>query len=312
MDFISALSGKSPSTTGAGSEGALTKGPFNCLRPITDLNNALVSYLLTGLAGFSTPAGHIGPNVRVDHDISLLIPEIWCRLSPAERAPKFLIEEQLLEKLEDYEFQGQLIPASRLGWRITPRFIRRFAGRVFDNPNKVFDTAMLQPESQDQAAFADGVLHIAEAQRKIALRYFEDGSAELACPPLLALLHIMAHGTWNNMDAHDSEVRQHVYSRIHAGFGLVCRPAAAAARIASSHSGSDTSRPSTRSSTATNTKKKKLTSTSLHDWNPPAAHLNTSSPRNTSLNFTAPSVLTSCNCPQRTRTNALDSAHRRH
>lgn len=207
MDFISALSGKSPSTTGAGSEGALTKGPFNCLRPITDLNNALVSYLLTGLAGFSTPAGHIGPNVRVDHDISLLIPEIWCRLSPAERAPKFLIEEQLLEKLEDYEFQGQLIPASRLGWRITPRFIRRFAGRVFDNPNKVFDTAMLQPESQDQAAFADGVLHIAEAQRKIALRYFEDGSAELACPPLLALLHIMAHGTWNNMDAHDSEVR---------------------------------------------------------------------------------------------------------
>src|SRR5690606_4079203 len=29
MDFISSLTGKSPSTTGAGSEGALTKGPFN-------------------------------------------------------------------------------------------------------------------------------------------------------------------------------------------------------------------------------------------------------------------------------------------
>jgi hypothetical protein len=27
MDFIASLSGKSPSTTGAGSEGALTKGP---------------------------------------------------------------------------------------------------------------------------------------------------------------------------------------------------------------------------------------------------------------------------------------------
>jgi len=29
MDFICSLTGKSPSTTGAGSEGALTKGPFN-------------------------------------------------------------------------------------------------------------------------------------------------------------------------------------------------------------------------------------------------------------------------------------------
>ena len=36
MDFICSLTGKSPSTTGAGSEGALTKGPFNALRPILD------------------------------------------------------------------------------------------------------------------------------------------------------------------------------------------------------------------------------------------------------------------------------------
>ena len=45
MEFIASLTGKSPSTTGAGSEGALTKGPFNSLPPIIDLNNALVSYL---------------------------------------------------------------------------------------------------------------------------------------------------------------------------------------------------------------------------------------------------------------------------
>ena len=43
MDFICSLTGKSPSTTGAGCEGALTKGPFNALRPIVDLNAALVS-----------------------------------------------------------------------------------------------------------------------------------------------------------------------------------------------------------------------------------------------------------------------------
>jgi hypothetical protein len=42
MEFISSMTGKSPSTTGAGSEGALTKGPFNALPPIIDLNAALV------------------------------------------------------------------------------------------------------------------------------------------------------------------------------------------------------------------------------------------------------------------------------
>ena len=48
MEFVCSMTGKSPSTTGAGSEGALTKGPFNALPPIVDLNNALVSYMLTG------------------------------------------------------------------------------------------------------------------------------------------------------------------------------------------------------------------------------------------------------------------------
>jgi len=208
MDFVSSLTGKSRSTTGAGSEGALTKGPFNCLRPITDLNNALVSYLLTGLAGFSTPAGHIGSRVRVDHDISLLIPEIWCRLSPEERSPEFLIAEQLLEKLEDYEFNGKLIPAGNLGWRINTRFIRRFAGRVFDNPNRVFDAEVLQPETQDAAAFADGVQYIAEAHQRIAKLYFEDGSIEIACPPLKALLHIMIDGSFEDKSIRDPEIRK--------------------------------------------------------------------------------------------------------
>ena len=49
MEFISSLTGKSPSTTGFGSEGALTKGPFNALSPVIDLNNALVSHDPHGL-----------------------------------------------------------------------------------------------------------------------------------------------------------------------------------------------------------------------------------------------------------------------
>src|SRR6476661_7216942 len=76
MDYVCSLTGTSPSTTGAGSEGALTKGPFNALAATADLNNALVSMLLTGYGGFSSAAGFNGPRYRVDHDISLLIPEI--------------------------------------------------------------------------------------------------------------------------------------------------------------------------------------------------------------------------------------------
>ena len=106
MDYICSLTGKSPSTTGAGSEGALTKGPFNALCATADLNNALVSMLLTGYAGFSTAAGYIGPHYRVDHDISLLIPEIWCRLFPQERDPQRLIEAGHLEKLRGLRVRG--------------------------------------------------------------------------------------------------------------------------------------------------------------------------------------------------------------
>ena len=207
MDFVSSLTGKSPSTTGAGSEGALTKGPFNALMPITDLNNALVSYLLTGLGGFSTSAGHIGSSVRVDHDISLLMPEIWCRLSPEEREPNYQIKEKLLEKLEDFEHNGKTIPASRLGYRITSRFIRRFVGRVFDNPRKVFDETILKPETQNLDEFADGILYIVEAHERVSKNYFEDGSVELACPPLKALLHIMAFGSWEGHDVNSPKVR---------------------------------------------------------------------------------------------------------
>jgi hypothetical protein len=207
MDFICSLTGKSPSTTGAGSEGALTKGPFNAVLPITDLNNALVSYLLTELAGFSTPAGHIGPDIQVDHDISLLIPEIWCRLSPEERRPEHMIENELMERIEDFEHNGETIPASRLGYRITSRFIRHYAGRVFDNPNKVFDDAILKPESQNLDTFADGVKYVTEAHERVAKAYFEDGSIDQACPPLKALLHIMVHGDFEGHGLDATEVR---------------------------------------------------------------------------------------------------------
>ena len=172
MELISSMTGKSPSTTGAGSEGALTKGPFNALPPIIDLNAALVSYALTGYDVFISAAGHIGPKVRVDHDISLLIPEVWCRMAPAERQPAFLIENGYFEKCEDFVFDGKKVLASRLGWRMTASFVRTFFGRVFNYPHAVFTEEILRPEKQDMAVFADGMDNIVSTHKEAAARLF--------------------------------------------------------------------------------------------------------------------------------------------
>ena len=207
MDFICSVTGKSPSTTGLGSEGALTKGPFNALSPTTDLNNALVSFILCGFDGFSSAAGTVGPHHRVDHDVSLLIPEIWCRLSSSDRDPKLLIEKRYLEKLDDFEHEGKTVLASRLGYRISKGFVHAYFGKIFDNPTDVFDEAMLKPELQSIQIFVDGVNYLVEAQQRVAQRYFDDGTIELACPPLKALLHIMVNGEYQGMDINHSNIR---------------------------------------------------------------------------------------------------------
>ena len=207
MELISSLTGKSPATTGFGSEGALTKGPFNALWPIVDLNNAVVDAILTGDMGFSTSAGYIGPHFRVDHDVSLLVPEIWCRMRPAERDPRVFIDLGYLEKMEDMVVDGRTVLASRLGYRITMLFVDRFLGRIFETPDAVFPPELLKPELQDLGLFAAGVDAIVESQRRVAMNYFEDGSVEAACPPLRALLEIMVHGSDRGMGVDHPQIR---------------------------------------------------------------------------------------------------------
>ncbi len=207
MEFICSMTGKSPSTTGAGSEGALTKGPFNALPPIIDLNAALVSYLLTGCDAFLTAAACIGPNVRVDHDVSLLMPELWSRMSVEERDPRNLIRDGFLERCQDFEHDGHKVLASRLGYRITAKFVRGYFGRMFNHPHLVFTPEMLQPELRDVAVFADGMDNIVGTQRRVAQHYFNDGSVELACPPIRALLHIMRDDQFEGKDLNHPEIR---------------------------------------------------------------------------------------------------------
>ncbi len=207
MDFIASLTGKSPSTTGAGSEGALTKGPFNALPPIIDLNNALVSYILTGTGCFSSAAGYVGPKMKVDHDVSLLVPEIWCRMRDHERDPQWLMDNEYMSQCQDFQHNGNLVLGSRLGWRINNKFVIEILGRIFSNPTTVFTESMIFPEKQDMDIFVDGVNNIVEAQKWVAQYYFDDGSVELACPPLKALLHIMVNGEYNGQWVTSEELR---------------------------------------------------------------------------------------------------------
>jgi hypothetical protein len=207
MEWVSSLTGKSPSTTGFGSEGALTKGPFNALMPVIDLNNALLSMIMTGYGAFTTSAGCVGPKYRVDHDISMLVPEIWCRMTVEERDPRFLIENGFLEKLEDFEFGGGKVLASRLGYRITSKFGDYFLGRIFETPDQVFPEELLKPEKQDPTSFAEGMDAIVTSQCQVARNYFEDGSVDVACPPLKILLHIMKQGTYEGMTIDNPRLR---------------------------------------------------------------------------------------------------------
>ena len=208
MDFIASLTGKSPSTTGAGSEGALTKGPFNMLLPIVDLNNAFVSYLVSGYESFTSSAGCVGPKFRCDHDISLLVPELWCRMRPHERKAAYMIEHGYLEACQDFEHEGENVEATRLGYRITAAFIQEFGGRIFSNPQSVFPDFILKPETQDLDTYVDGIKNIVETQQRVALNYFQDGSIDAACPPLKAILNVMAHGEYEGMSYRDPGFRK--------------------------------------------------------------------------------------------------------
>jgi hypothetical protein len=79
---------------------------------------------------------------------------------------------------------------------------------VFETPGAVFTEEILRPEKQDVESFAAGVNAIVESQRSVALHYFADGSVNAACPPLKALLHVMAHGEFEGSDSNSPQLRK--------------------------------------------------------------------------------------------------------
>jgi hypothetical protein len=208
IDFMCSITGKSPSTTGFGSEGALTKGPFNNLLVAADLNNALLSYILTGYEPLTSAAGYVGPKYKVDHDISLLMPEIISRMGVKERDPRYLIENDYLEKVENFEYNGETIDASLLGYRITIKFAHHFLGRIFSNPDAVFTEDMLHPELQDMETFVASIRNLTITQKRVAEGMMRDGTYEALVPPLQALVKIMIDGEFEGKNRQHPEFRQ--------------------------------------------------------------------------------------------------------
>jgi hypothetical protein len=129
-------------------------------------------------------------------------------MTEAERDPNMMIKKGLLEKVEDFEFEGKKVLASRLGYRITESFVNEYLGKIFEAPNTVFESGMLRPETQNLEDFADGVHNICETQERIAKQYINDGSVDGLIPPLQALIHIMAEGSYDGKSIDDPAIRQ--------------------------------------------------------------------------------------------------------
>jgi hypothetical protein len=73
---------------------------------------------------------------------------------------------------------------------------------------------MLRPELQDLGIFADGMDNIVTTHQRVAEHYFNDRTVEFACPPLKALLHIMAKGSFEGRKLADPEIRR-MFTREH-------------------------------------------------------------------------------------------------
>ena len=172
-----------------------------------DLNAALVSYAMMQTSVFISSAGVIGPKKIVEHDVSLLVPEVWSRMREEERDADWLIKNGFLDKIQDVEVDGEVIKGSVLGYRINKKFVAAFFGRVFQNPHLVFDEDMLKPELQDLKSYAESVKTIVLTNKRVAEMYIADGGADMAVPPLKALLHIMAKGEYEGMTLESPEFR---------------------------------------------------------------------------------------------------------
>jgi hypothetical protein len=214
MDFICSLTGKSPSTTGFGSEGALTKGPFNALWPVVDLNNALVSFDPDRLRGIHHGGGiHRAAISRGSRQQHAGAGDLVPHARPRARSPVHDRARAISKSVEDFEFEGRTVLASRLGYRITHAVRGPFPGTHFRNARRRVSGRNAASREAGSGRSSPRAWMPSWKRSAVALNYFEDGSVDAACPPLKALLHIMAHGLecWATRFTCRGEPTRHVH-----------------------------------------------------------------------------------------------------
>ena len=144
----------------------------------------------------------------MDHDISMLVPEIWCRMRPRSGIRDFLIENGYLEKVGDFDFEGR--PRFGEPARVPDHDRSSWTGSWAESsrrPDAVLTEAMLRPEQQDMGMFADGVGGNRGGAAASGARVLPGWQRRAACPPLRAVLHLMAHGHYLGMTGDDPDLR---------------------------------------------------------------------------------------------------------
>lgn len=212
LHAMTPVTGKSPSTDGVmGNEGAVTRKPFQSLLPVHDVEAQYVTMLLTGTPVFTSISNVCGP-YKIGQDFRQVAADIFAHMSTEERNPQFLIDNGYLLKMEDLNHMGDSIPASRLGYRITSKFVREFFSRVFEMEDleRVFfrDEEWLDLAKQDEVSFSESVLNLAAAQKAAVAPYYQDGSYKLACTPVQALLDIVMYGEWQGKGLDHPDVQE--------------------------------------------------------------------------------------------------------
>lgn len=216
--MIVPVTGKSQSTDGnKGNEDACTCGPFDSMPRMFAVEEAFVTMALARtrdgrpLSTFVVPAAYVGPRHKIDQDWVLHATSLFSILDAGDYDPEYLIREGLFEKLEDFDFLGERIPAHILGYRLTEKGRKILLGKMWVNPEEVVPDDMLRPELQDLRAYAQSHQVMEKTQRDaVTEAYFGESEFEYAnaCPEIQIVLSLMKDGHWNGKTANDREIQE--------------------------------------------------------------------------------------------------------
>lgn len=168
---------------------------------------ALQTRLFAKAPTFWTASGNIGPKYKVGHRVRQALMHVFANMQPRQLDPNWLLENGYFEEVQDFSYNGEIIPASILGCRATPKF-REFIKIVFPDADDVFTDDMFQPEEQGLDTYVRSIKLVLEGQGQQAEPYFnEHGVLARRSPTAIAAsLNLIRYGTHEGKGPDDPEV----------------------------------------------------------------------------------------------------------